>query len=137
MLRNLLTAAVFICFFALTPQAHSAGPDMQPGEWEVTMTMDMPGMPAMANVPIRFKECRTDKDIVPQKQEKGCNITKQKQEGSTVMWEMKCDDGTTSDGKVTYSGTKFDGVVNTVINNKVQQMRTKMKMSGKRIGPCK
>jgi len=137
MLKKLLIVSVFFCFFVLTVPAHSAGPIMQPGEWESTMIMDMPGMPDIAKVPIKVRQCLTDKDIIPQKQEKGCNITKQKQDGNTVTWEMKCDDGTTGDGKVTYAGSKFDGIVNMNINNKGQQMKTKMKMSGKRIGDCK
>ena len=110
---------------------------MQPGEWEIAMTMDMPGLPAMANVPIKAKVCLTEKDLVPQKQEKGCDVTKQKQDGNTVTWEVKCDDGTTGDGKVTYAGTNFDGLVNMNMNNKGKQMKTKMKMNGKRIGACK
>jgi hypothetical protein len=137
MLKNLLIVSVFFCLFVLTVPAHSAGPNMQPGEWEIAMTMDMPGLPAMANVPIKAKVCLTEKDLVPQKQEKGCNVTKQKQDGNTVTWEVKCDDGTTGDGRVTYAGTNFDGLVNMNMNNKGKQMKTKMKMNGKRLGACK
>lgn len=43
-----------------------------------------------------------------------------------------------SNGKITYKGDRFDGVVNTTIRDKSGGTNTsKMNMSGRRIGDCK
>lgn len=125
----------------------SAEPNMQEGKWEMTVKMDMSGMPNMPITipPTTFTQCLTKKDLVPQKAEKNtdCKMISNKIEGNTVTWVVQCNhkDGsvTDSDGKITYKGASFDGVINmTMKGGKRGGGPGKMsnKISGKRIGDC-
>ncbi len=117
-------------------------PNMQDGMWEMTMKMEMPGMP-MEMPPMKFNQCLTKKDLVPQKKEKNedCKMISTKVDGNTVTWVAKCivKDGTMdSTGKITYKGSNFDGVIKAVMNTKdTGKMEITQHMSGRRIGDCK
>jgi hypothetical protein len=120
----------------------SAEPNMQDGMWEITMKTEMPGMP-MEIPPMKFSQCLTKKDLVPQKKEpnEDCKMTDMKVDGNTVSWAVKCrmKDGTMDgSGKVTYKGSGFDGVMKAVMNSKdTGRMEVTQRMSGRRIGDCK
>ncbi|MDA8079784.1 MAG: DUF3617 family protein [Nitrospiraceae bacterium] len=139
-------AAMFLFVFGLAAFAF-AEPNMQDGKWEITMQMEMEGMPQMKGgiPPMKHTQCLTQKEMVPQQKEKNddCKMISQKIEGNTVTWVAKCKhkDGMTSEstGKITYSGSKFDGVMNVTMNDPKRGGTTKVmqKMSGKRIGDCK
>jgi hypothetical protein len=140
---NIRTAVLFfisISFFLIS--SASADPDMQEGNWEMTMKTEMPGMP-MAMPATKHTVCITKKDLVPQKPEQNqdCKMTSTKVSGNTVTWTMKCKmDKTTvdSDGKITYKKDKFDGVINIVMDGPDSgKMKMTQIMNGKRIGDCK
>jgi hypothetical protein len=117
-------------------------PNMQEGMWEITMKTEMPGMP-MEMPPMKFNQCLTKNDMVPQKKEKNedCKMISTKVEGNSVTWVVQCrmKDGTMdSTGKITYKGGGFDGVIRAVMNTKdTGKMEVTQHMSGKRIGECK
>ncbi len=119
-----------------------AEPDMQDGLWEITTKVDMPGMP-VAMPPMKHTQCLTRKDYVPQKQEQGeeCKMVENKVAGNTVTWKVKCRDKKSTyegNGKITYSGKSFDGVVKMTVNDPSEgTMQMTQHMSGKRIGNCK
>lgn len=134
--RILVIAIVSFCFLVASP-AMAAGPNMKEGLWQITVTMDMPGMP-MQMPPQTFTHCLTKKDYVPQKEEpdKECKMTRHDVKGDTVTWVMECNTSegkVVSNGKATYKETTFDGIV------KVKQagMEITQKMKGKWIGECK
>jgi len=120
----------------------SAEPDMQEGNWEMTIKTDMPGMP-MAMPATKHTVCITQKDLVPQKPEQNqdCKMINQKISGNTVTWTMKCKMDKTvieSDGRITYKKDKFDGIINMTMNDPDSgKMKMTQNMSGKRIGDCK
>jgi hypothetical protein len=124
------------------PTGAVADVNMQEGMWEMTMKTEMPGMP-MEMPPMKFNQCMTKKDVVPQKKDKNddCKMISTKIEGNPVYWKAQCrtKDGTVdSDGKITYAGGSFNGVVKTIMNNaKSGKMEVTNHMSGKRIGDCK
>lgn len=115
--------------------------DMQPGLWEITSKMQMPGMgmqmPAMTQ-----RTCMTREDMVPmdQQQTNNCTLESSETSGNTVEWTMECDqDGTHSKGKgrITYSGTRYQGSME--IEMDMPQMGHQVmtqQLSGKRIGDC-
>jgi hypothetical protein len=115
---------------------------MQEGMWEVTMKTEMQGMP-MEMPPMKFSQCLTKKDMVPQKKEKSeeCKMISTKIEGNTVYWKARCrskDGMVESDGKITYAGGSFNGVIKTILNDaKASKTEMTNHMSGKRIGDCK
>jgi hypothetical protein len=116
--------------------------NMEDGMWEITMKMEMPGMPTEMP-PVTFSQCLTKKDSIPQKKDRNedCKIVSSSVDGNTVTWVAQCriKDGTVdSTGKITYKGNGFDGVIKAVMNTKnTGTMEINQRMTGKRTGPCK
>ena len=141
-MRFRITMAVSIMLSLFLAGLAFAEPNMQEGMWEMTMKMEMPGMP-MEMPPMKFNQCLTKKDLVPQKKEKNedCKMISTKVDGNTVTWVAKCimKDGTMdSTGEITYKGSNFDGVIKAVMNTKdTGKMEVTQHMSGRRIGDCK
>lgn len=140
MKRTIFATLAFLVLLALSAPAFSE-PNFEEGKWEVTMKMDIQGLP-FALPPVKNVHCITKEESVPQKPEKDmeCEMLDTKTEGDTVSWVMRCtgkDGKVESHGKITYKGTSFDGVMNvTVVDPKGQKSDMKQIMSGKRIGPC-
>ncbi len=142
-MTKLFTLMLTLFFLMMAaPGMAGAGPNMQDGQWEITSTMNMPGMPA-AMPPVKHTQCITKKDMIPQTKQKNqkCTVTDTKISGDTVSWNVKCTtDGNdmTGNGKITYKGDTFEGTF--VINMKVPgqgSMKMTQNMKGRRLGPCK
>ncbi len=138
--RIILVAAIAVSMSGATRAF--ADVNMQDGMWVMTMKTDMPGMP-FEMPPVKYSQCMTKKDLVPQKKEKNedCKMISTKIDGNTVYWKAQCrtKDGTMdSDGKITYSGNSFNGTVKTIMNDKKSgRMEVTNHMTGKRVGDCK
>jgi len=132
-----LTVVLVLLFIA--PAFSGSGPDIREGRWEITTSVDMPGMP-VSIPPQKHIQCITRKDLVPQNSgnNQDCEITEQNISGNTVTWKMRCKSAagtTTGSGQITYGKDTFSGT----FTSDVPQANMKMtsKMSGRRIGPCK
>jgi hypothetical protein len=125
----IIVAVVFVFFTGIS----FAAPNMEDGLWEITTTVDMPGMPSNF---FTHKTCLTKEKAVPQTAESGCTIKDVKTQGNTITWTVICREGT-STGKVTYAGTTMDGVIETSVKTNGKTMTMKSTMKGKCIGPCK
>jgi len=142
MLKKLLMAGL-ILMAGVSRSYAGAGPNIHEGNWEITSTMEMEGMPAGGAVPMKYAQCLTSKDAVPKNPEtvKGCTITSMKAEGNTVTWVMRCNEqGATIDGSgtVTYSSDTMQGTIKMTLNDpEGGKMQTTQRLSGKRIGDCK
>jgi len=124
--------AFFLLFFT---GACFGAPNMDEGLWEITTTVDMPGMGSRS---FTHTSCLTKEKAVPQRAESGCTVKDMKTQGNTVTWTVVCKEGMSkSTGKVTYTGSTMDGVVETTVKAGGQTMMMKSTMKGKRIGPCK
>jgi len=142
-MRSLMTiAAVASLLLASTASAESK-PNFKPGQWETTMTMEMPGMP-MALPPVVTSSCLTEKDMVPSSSQPGqeCKITKQKATGNNVEWAIECKDKngnvSTMSGKGSYKDDTFTGTMQmSMAQGGGQAMQMSAKMTSKRLGPCK
>ena len=109
---------------------------MQEGKWEITSTLEMPGMPAGVMKPQTFTTCLSQKDYVPtDKEQKDCTMQDVKVDGNTVTWSVVCKDSS-GKGRVTYAGNTFDGVIETIMREGAKEMSAKMTMKGRHIGPC-
>src|SRR4051794_22187044 len=113
---------ISILLFAAPTLALGARPPFTPGQWETTMQMEMPGMPAGVP-PTSTPSCLTEKDVAPSTARPGqeCKVTKQKVTGSNVEWSVECKDKsgqvTTATGKVTYKADSFDGTMQMSMNH--------------------
>lgn len=124
------------------------------GKWEVTMQMEIPGMPAGRGMPpmsvtqcITKEQAEDPQKMVPQPPQRGgqesdCKVSDFKTTGNKVTWTVKCTtpqvvDGT---GEVTYSGDTYDGAMTTNITMARGGQSTPMQMTtkvhGKRVGDC-
>jgi len=118
------------------PAAAPKGVNMQEGKWEITNTFEMKGMPAGMSKPHTITTCLSQKDYVPKDtQQKDCTMKDLKVEGNTVNWEMLCKNSS-GKGSVTYAGSTFDGVMETMMKEGGKEMNAKMTMKGKYLGPC-
>ena len=134
--RSLAFATVVSLIFAV---AAFAAPNYQEGLWEITTTMNMPGMPKEMMRPMKQQVCMTKENAVPQPQQKGeqqCKMTNQRTVGNKVSWTMTCKNGTVSNGEITYSKTSYDGSQTTTTSQGGKQTTVKSTMSGKYLGPC-
>ena len=122
-------------FFFLFAGIAFAEVNMEEGLWQITSTVDMPGM-GMPSRTVTNTTCMTKEKAVPQKAESGCKMQDVKTKGNTVTWTTVCHEAT-SKGKVTYSGSTMDGVIETTVKAEGQTMTTKITIKGKRLGPCK
>jgi hypothetical protein len=124
---------------APAPAAKSSheAPNMQEGQWEITTSFEMPGMPAGMAKPHTITTCLSRNDYVPKetKQQTDCTMQDTKVEGNTVTWSVVCKDSTAR-GRVTYAGSTYDGVIDTTMKKNGKEMTTKMTMRGKHLGPC-
>ena len=134
-LRNL---ALFVLVCALVVPAYAAGVG-KAGKWQMTMEMDMPGMP-MKMPPVSFTHCVTKEQaenpesaIPKNNRDSDCKYTDVKVDGSTVSWKMACEkQGMTGTGAVTYAADSYTGKM----DMKVQDREMHMKYSGKYLGDC-
>jgi len=109
-----------------------AAPNMEDGLWEITTTIDMPGMPSKS---FTNTSCLTKEKAVPQTTESSCTLKDVKTQGNTITWTVVCKEAT-SKGKVTYTGATMEGATETTVKSGGQTMTMKSTMKGKRIGPC-
>ena len=137
MLKKL--SATFILLFAvMSIAAAGSAPNMEPGLWEITTKMEMPGM-AMNMPPLKHTQCLTEKDLIPQNSQPGdaCKITETTVTGNTVTWTVECSGqggemkGT---GKITYTGSSFSGIIKMAMAP--SHMEVTSRISGRRTGDC-
>lgn len=137
MFKSILSLMVFLVCSVGLSYAIASNTNMKEGLWEITVQMEMPGMP-MKMPPQTFTHCLTKKDMVPQKAEPGqeCKVIKYDVKGDTVSWVMECktpEGIAVSSGRVTYKGNSFDGV--TKVKHAGMEMTQNMK--GRWLGQCR
>ena len=133
-----LILLVLVCALALP--VFAATSPVKPGKWQVTMEMDMPGMP-MKMPPTTITHCVTKEQVehpestIPKgARDQNCTVSDFKVDGNTVTWSMKCEgkEPVTGTGKITYDGDTYDGMMKLHVRD--MDMTTKYK--GKYLGEC-
>ena len=129
--------SIVVTTFMLVSNPLMAEPNMKEGKWQVHSKMEMVGMPMQ--IPAQtFTYCLTKEDMVPRQEnpDQSCKMLDSGVKGNSVTWRMECStpQGPSNiDGKITYKGDTFEGVI------KVKQagMVFIQRMNGKWIGLCK
>ena len=148
-IRKLALAA---CALAMTPVGAMAAPGVEPGQWEIAVTInsaDMPGAPpAIAKMMVgrttRIKHCITPEDAArgPQdmlKSDKNCIFTKYSMVGGKLNSEMTCTRGGTTTTAVstgTFTPTSFTANGRSTVSGQMPVTMTATTV-GKRVGDCK
>jgi hypothetical protein len=122
---------------AVIPAALAAEPNMQPGNYDYTVKMEIPGMP-FAMPPQKFQHCITQDDVAKGKQyenqgNQDCETKNLKQSAGKASFDIACKDGTTGSAEYTFTG---DGMSGKTLMTKEGHPMT-MNMSAKRAGDCK
>src|SRR5262245_53966925 len=140
-------AVTVVALLAIYAAAFAQGPGpRRDGKWEVTIEMDVPGMP-MQMQPVTTTHCVTKEQandprkMIPSSGRGGrgrsndnCKMTDQKFEGNKATWSMSCpDQGMNGSGEFTYTQ---DAYVGTVKMDMTGRGTMTMKYTGKRLGDC-
>lgn len=135
-MQQKIKTIIFATIFCLAGTTNAAEVNMNPGLWEWTAKMDMPGIPMQAPLSINRK-CITQEDLVPETRKPGqeCSIKDLKSNKNSVTWAMTCK---TPQGPIATTGNMFynGDTAHGEIKVNVQGMLMTSKMSGKRVGPC-
>ncbi len=115
--------------------------DFNPGQYEITSQVEMPGMPSPIP-PQTMTHCLTEQDPVPNQgaANQDCNITDLVTQGNTISWKMECSQQgqkMESTGQMTYKGDSFEGTILTNMGTQAGNMTITTIISGKRISDCK
>lgn len=114
-----------------------AAPNMKEGLWEITSTVNMPGMSMPPN---SFDQCITQQNLVPQNNQPNqeCSIINVKQQGDRVLWTLRCTTpggNMEGNGQITYKGNTFSGDMQMTISGQ-HGMQINTHMEGQRIKDC-
>jgi len=140
-MKKLAQLTVLLAF----PFSAIAAPDMQPGMWEITTRMEMPGMEGMPAMPpntirqcIRPAEVQSGSATVP-KGDPQCEVKDYRMQGKTASWRMECKgaNAMSGSGTITYGGASYSGKTQFTMKEEGQAMTINQTFSGKRIGDCK
>ena len=129
--------AVAILSVLVVPAVTFAATNMRDGYWEMTTTMEMPGMP-MQIPPTQMKHCFTKEDVKDQKKtiagNENCTVTDLKETGNKVTWKMKCsgEGAGESSGETVFNGDSFQ----TNMKMQAEGQDMVMNVKAKRIGDC-
>lgn len=130
-------AIIAVLSALILPVTVFAADGMRDGYWELTSTMEMPGMP-MKMAPTKVNHCYSKEDVKDQKKtittDKNCTVTELKQSGNKVTWKMKCtgQNAGVFSGETIYRGDAYDSTMK--MQSRGQTMN--MKVKGRRIGNC-
>ncbi len=145
---KLVTAGVLAFVMACSGVLVAQSGPRRDGNWEVTTTTAMNGMPA--GPPRKEMRCVTKEQAsdpstaapgAPQGRgpaPQDCKVTDQKVTGNTVSWKSTCTGSMSLDmtGEIVYSGDTYTGTVTTNMNMGGQAMSMKSTFTGKRLGDC-
>ena len=137
---NLRIAAIMLCVALFAPAvAFAAGATMKEGLWEITSTMEMPGMPFQPP-PSTYSHCYTREDLkddaqVVPRQQGDCRVTDMKRAGARVTWKVVCtgDNKGTGTGEILFKGdSAYEGSMKFVM----QEMSMTSHYTARRVGAC-
>ncbi|PVV09913.1 MAG: hypothetical protein B6D74_17765 [gamma proteobacterium symbiont of Ctena orbiculata] len=135
---NRTTSVASLLLVALVSAVAKASDiNMNPGLWQWTAVLDLPGMP-LPLPPTSYTTCISRADFIPKDSQLGraCETIDLKTEGDKVSWNISCSQAagvTHSKGSITYYGDSAEGTILLDVDGMQLSSTTK----GKRLGPCR
>lgn len=130
-------AGLMACLVATPSLPALAADTMKPGLWEITTTMEMPGMPFQPP-PQTVRHCYTPEDIKeqPVPTDEQCKVTDLQTVGNKVRWKVECrgEASGKGDGEITYLG---DSAYEGKSRMQTQGMTMSTRYKARRLGNCK
>jgi len=137
-MKKYVVALAVVVFVALSCISVFAANEMREGKWEITSSMDMPGMPFKVP-PTVVSHCYTKEDLKDEKKvvankNSDCTVTDMKKSGNKLTWKMKC----TGKSKGTFSGETIFGkdYYESTMNMQSEGRTMTTKSKARRIGDC-
>jgi len=150
--KTLLYTSAIIAALAVgaaTGTANAADhPNLQPGSWETSMTMEMAGMPAgmPARPPITTTHCiKADQikdnqslaDSMQTNSKSKCKVTDVKFESDKLSYSFTCDSGASGTSELVFGGTTYEGTTKiSVPGHGNGPMTMTQHFKSKRVGDC-
>jgi hypothetical protein len=137
--RWVFVLALLPFFFA---SSAAAGPAFPEGLWEITATMEIPGLDPGLTRPQTYQRCLTGEDPIPREPERDrqCRLLRSSLEGDALTWSVQCtlDRGTMSGrGRVLFQKETLRGVMRARIESDGKKaLSVTQRISGRRIGDC-
>ena len=119
----------------------AAGADIEPGNWEMTITMSVEGMPG-AMAPITQTRCLTPEDARDPSRlvgaGAGCEFSNKRDTGSELSFNVACRGQVpmSGSGNVRYSAQNVDGTLELSADTGAQKIVTRSRVVGRRLGGC-
>lgn len=116
--------------------------DLEPGNWEMTVTTTIEGMPG-AMAPITQARCITRADARDPSRligtGAGCEFSNKRDSGSEITFDVACSGQIpmSGSGVVRYTATTVNGSLEIAANTGGQRIMTRSQLSGRRLGECK
>ena len=127
-------------FCSLFPLAARA--DVEPGNWELSVTSQMPGM-AQPIGPIVQTQCMTPEDArdpsrVLKPGAGSCEFSNRRDSGSVLTFDVSCSGQfpMRGSGSVRYSAQNFDAELELATDAAGQKITTHSRVAGRRLGAC-
>ncbi len=114
--------------------------DFKKGNWEMTYTTTMEGMPMEMDIPVKTKqECIDSDDFIPESGDDGeCTHSSKKTSSNKMEWNIRCkNDAMTGKGEMEFSGNTMKGNMEMKMDMMGQKMNINVVIEGKYIGACK
>jgi hypothetical protein len=144
---KIISAAALALILAAAPSV-DAQQHIKPGQWEITSSMEMEGMPHQIQ-PMTMTHCIKPEDTDPKnvvrelhRRNQECKIEDFKQSGNKVSWTMKCKSEQSGDitatGEMTYKPDSYEGTMHMEMSGGPHgSMKMTQHIKAHRIGDCK
>ncbi|MDF1593416.1 MAG: DUF3617 family protein [Desulfobacterales bacterium] len=137
MLIKACTISVLCILLAMPP---AWGLDFKPGKYEITVKMEMPGIPG-GMPPQTMVQCLNEKNPVPDSSPdaQGCKMANMRTKGNTVTYTVNCPQqgmDAKMTGEMTYKGDSFEGTTKMSMGPEAGSMTVITVVKGRRIGKC-
>lgn len=137
MIRKILIASTLVLPLAAAAQ-------VQPGNWELTVTSQMQGMDKPIG-PLSKTQCFTDEDTRDPGRVLGtgggCQFSNRQQSGDLYTFDVKCGGALPMSGKgrIRRGSGSFEGDLDLTVDSGASggsNLGMRTKVSGRRLGPC-
>ncbi|MBV8202436.1 MAG: DUF3617 family protein [Acidobacteria bacterium] len=150
-LKTLLCATAILGAAAASSRAAGAAdhPNLQPGNWETTVNMEMSGMPAgmPARPPMTFTHCikpdeiKDNQSLAEKMQSNGkskCKVSDIKFDNDKLSYSFACESGASGSTELVFGGTTYEGTTKMSVpgHHGNGPMTMTQHFKSKRLGDC-
>ncbi|MEA3195160.1 MAG: hypothetical protein QOD26_3493 [Betaproteobacteria bacterium] len=136
-----MSLRILICLIAAAASA-GARADIQEGNWEMTITTSVEGMPGGMG-PITQARCLSGEDARDPTRlvgaGAGCEFSNKRDTGSEITFDVVCSGQVPMNGSgaVRYTAQTVAGSLELAANMGNQRIMTRSQLTGRRLGECK